>query len=149
MYCVLLVFLRVLCYIFTMVGSMVVVERDYVCPRCGMLGTLTIEKHGDNEYYYVVHSIRVGNKKKTKKCYLGAVEYKYVQYLPMLIQGRDMALRGIPELDHTEVIKRMLDFIEDMQAIPPHYKKNLEEIQERITHILKTKPIAKPQKQTQ
>lgn len=50
-----------------------------VCPRCGRLGSLSWRKIGGNTYYYVVHYDPAA--RKTKQCYLGPREYRYVAKL--------------------------------------------------------------------
>jgi hypothetical protein len=68
-----------------------------LCPRCGEPYSY-VEKRvvHDRIYYYAVHVSIVNDKRKIKKCYLGAKEYYYVKKLH---EDSELNLTGIFEKD--------------------------------------------------
>jgi len=76
-----------------------------VCPKCGLpYSYVSREKRGSNYYFYAVHVSKSGNKRRVKKCYLGAESYDYVaRFNPELgrlagLIDRTKALRYLEEL---------------------------------------------------
>jgi len=50
-----------------------------VCPRCGLpYNYISREKRSSSIYVYAVHVYYSGDKRKVRKCYLGAERYTYV-----------------------------------------------------------------------
>jgi hypothetical protein len=68
-----------------------------LCPRCSEPYSY-VEKRlvHDHIYFYAVHIRIVGNKRKIKKCYLGAKEYYYVKKLH---EDSEIQLTGLVEKD--------------------------------------------------
>ena len=68
-----------------------------ICPRCSEPYSY-VEKRlvHDHIYFYAVHIRIVGNKRKIKKCYLGAKEYYYVKKLH---EDSEIQLTGLVEKD--------------------------------------------------
>jgi hypothetical protein len=68
-----------------------------ICPRCNEPYSY-VEKRvvHDRIYYYAVHIRIVSDKRKIKKCYLGAKEYYYVKKLH---EDSELNLTGIFEKD--------------------------------------------------
>jgi len=81
-----------------------------ICPRCGNPYSY-IEKRvvRGRTYYYAVHYIGSGKDRKTKKCYLGAEIYEYVNRL----HGNMVMLRGLILMNPIEYLQEILNFILD------------------------------------
>jgi len=97
-----------------------------ICPRCNEPYSY-LEKRvvHDRIYYYAVHVSIVNDKRKIKKCYLGAKEYYYVKKLH---EDSELNLTGIFEKD------RYLQYLDQILYSLVHNGLSEEE-----KNILKTK----------
>lgn len=75
-------------------------ENVDICPRCGLLGTISIErKAGNRRCIYFVHYI---NKRRFKH-YVGLFdEYVYVEKM------HELNLRNIMDVNYFEVVERVI-----------------------------------------
>ena len=52
------------------------------CPRCGMsYNYISTNRVNGHTYYYAVHVVKDGAKRRVHKCYLGAKDYVYVRLM--------------------------------------------------------------------
>jgi len=80
-----------------------------ICPRCGQpFKWLERKKIGNNVYYYAVHEKKIGNKRQTKRCYLGPESYIYVTHTHLPKEG--LQLRGLIDTN------RVLEYLEAIIA---------------------------------
>ncbi|MEM2863361.1 MAG: hypothetical protein QXW20_07625 [Ignisphaera sp.] len=78
-----------------------------VCPRCGLMGTRSVEKRNGRFYVYYVHY--VGKSGKLRKCYIGPVEgYRYVEKL------HSLALDNLEDVDYIAVALNALHCFANM-----------------------------------
>ena len=82
-------------------------KSEKTCPRCGLkYSYIERRKVGGQVYLYAVHYLRVGSKRKVRKCYLGPEgSYLYVSKM------HEFTLRG--PLDKLRVLK-YLDSLLDL-----------------------------------
>ncbi len=74
-----------------------------ICPRCGLPGYLKTARRGNRAYFYIEHRLRLGEKIKYKKCYIGPTsQYKYVEKFHAL------ALTNFPEQDYLVVAREAI-----------------------------------------
>jgi hypothetical protein len=76
-----------------------------LCPHCGLpVEYISEERRGERVYLYAVHYVRVGRRKRVKKCYLGpADKYEYVERFVKL------DLTNILDLDFMRVVERAVE----------------------------------------
>jgi len=78
------------------------------CPRCGMEFSYIEERDINGKtYYYAVHYIKVGGKRKKKRCYLGAQVYEYVNKL----HSDMLTVHGLLTRNPIEYLRQILDYI--------------------------------------
>ena len=105
-----------------------------ICPRCGKKGSLVYDKRDDKVYVYVWH---YEGKGKRRKCYLGAREYRYVEFLNnILLRGMhdplrfvDYAYASIRNLNLTGLEKH------DLIVLREKLEKLKEEVEETIKAV--------------
>ncbi|MEM4977032.1 MAG: hypothetical protein QXT64_06905 [Desulfurococcaceae archaeon] len=109
-----------------------------ICPRCGNPGTRYMRKEGERVYVYFSHYDPATRKRK--KCYIGPLEYKYVE------MQHKLGLAGVEVTDYYEVavtaLKKYINMMmkkgekeKDLKALEELYK-NLLELRARITLTL-------------
>lgn len=101
-----------------------------------MAGYLVFEKRGGNSYAYVHHVEKVGRKVVRRKCYLGALRYRYVEYLnPLGLRGCFDTFRFLDYIVEslTQVSYAGLSAEELEEA-----KKYLDKVVERINELRST-----------
>jgi len=103
-----------------------------ICERCGEpYSYREVRKTEHNVYIYNVHVTKIGNRRKIRKCYLGAQStYKYVERMHRDIE---LNLRGMH--DHQRIVDYLKAIIEYFNSIL--IKKEYEEISEEEKRLLK------------
>ncbi|MEM1694593.1 MAG: hypothetical protein QW456_10320 [Ignisphaera sp.] len=78
-----------------------------MCPRCGLMGTRSVEKRNGRFYVYYVHYDSKSGK--LRKCYIGPVEgYRYVEKL------HSLALDNLEDVDYIAVALNALNCFVNM-----------------------------------
>jgi hypothetical protein len=83
-----------------------------ICPRCGSEGYLEKRKRNDHIYIYFVHVKSEGKKRHIHKCYLGALNYEYVE------KFNPIGLSGLHDKERfSKYIKRLIDNMTKEQLV--------------------------------
>ncbi|MEM2288922.1 MAG: hypothetical protein QW503_07560 [Sulfolobales archaeon] len=95
------------------------------CPRCGNPGTRYLRKEGERVYVYFSHYDPATRKRK--KCYIGPLEYKYVE------MQHNLGLAGLEDTDYYEVSVTALDkYVSKMMKEGEKDPKLLEELYAKL-----------------
>jgi hypothetical protein len=126
-------------------------EELLICPRCGgRVSYVSVEHRGERAYYYFVHYVRDGKRRRKRKCYIGPVdEYEKVEKFVKL------GLTSILKLDFVRVVERAVEnfteaakrastrelpnYIEKTREMRKAFKRlteRLEELERELTSIL-------------
>jgi hypothetical protein len=87
-------------------------KERFSCPRCGELGYIEERRKDDHVYIYCVHVKSKGKKRKVNKCYLGALNYEYVE------KFNPLGLSGLHDTSRfSKYIKKLIDSMDRDQLV--------------------------------
>jgi len=109
-------------------------KEEKICPRCGLKYSYIDKKRvGDQTYLYAVHYLKLGGKRRIRKCYLGP-EDKYI-YVSKL---HEFSLRG--PVDRLRILKYLRSLkgiiLARKDELDPSTRREIVGIVEEIKEVL-------------